>query len=149
MVDTLNLFEEEVGEADTPEVAPLSVSDEVKKSRKKSRSAYRTISEVAKDLNVATHVLRFWETKFPEVSPLKRGGGRRYYRPEDVEVLKQIQTLLYDEGYTIRGVQTFLKKMKKGEVAAPAIEVLEEGLSPELASEVLEELQDIRALLKG
>lgn len=75
----------------------------------KSTSAFRTISEVADDLDVAQHVLRFWESKFPQVRPLKRGGGRRYYRPEDVELLRQIRSLLYDEGYTIKGAQKLLR----------------------------------------
>ena len=75
----------------------------------KSRAAFRTISEVADDLDVAQHVLRFWESKFPQVRPLKRGGGRRYYRPEDIELLRQIRKLLYDEGYTIKGAQKLLR----------------------------------------
>lgn len=75
----------------------------------KSSTAFRTISEVADELDVAQHVLRFWESKFPQVRPLKRGGGRRYYRPEDVELLRQIRSLLYDEGYTIKGAQKLLR----------------------------------------
>ena len=75
----------------------------------KSASAFRTISEVAEELDVAQHVLRFWESKFPQVKPLKRGGGRRYYRPEDVELLRQIRALLYQEGYTIKGAQKLLR----------------------------------------
>jgi DNA-binding transcriptional MerR regulator len=75
----------------------------------KSASAFRTISEVADDLEVPPHVLRFWETKFSQVRPLKRGGGRRYYRPEDVDLLRRIRTLLYQDGYTIKGVQKLLK----------------------------------------
>jgi DNA-binding transcriptional MerR regulator len=75
----------------------------------KSAAAFRTISEVADELDVAQHVLRFWESKFPQVRPLKRGGGRRYYRPEDVDLLRQIRSLLYEEGYTIRGAQKLLK----------------------------------------
>ncbi len=75
----------------------------------KSSHAFRTISEVAEELNVAQHVLRFWESKFPQVRPLKRGGGRRYYRPEDIDVLRQIRALLYDEGYTIKGAQRHLR----------------------------------------
>lgn len=75
----------------------------------KSASAFRTISEVADDLEVQPHVLRFWETKFSQVRPLKRGGGRRYYRPEDVALLRHIRTLLYQDGYTIKGVQKLLK----------------------------------------
>ena len=69
----------------------------------KSHAAFRTISEVADELDVAQHVLRFWESKFPQVRPLKRGGGRRYYRPEDIDLLRDIRTLLYDEGSTIKG----------------------------------------------
>ncbi|MBH68326.1 MAG: transcriptional regulator [Rhodospirillaceae bacterium] len=75
----------------------------------KSPGAFRTISEVSEDLEVPPHVLRFWETKFSQVKPLKRGGGRRYYRPEDVSLLKQIRELLYSDGYTIKGVQRLLK----------------------------------------
>lgn len=85
--------------------------DDLKNSvKEKSKNAFRTISEVAKELGLPQHVLRFWETKFPQVSPMKRGGGRRYYRPEDVAVLKSIRSLLHDEGYTIKGVQKLLKK---------------------------------------
>lgn len=79
----------------------------------KSAAAFRTISEVAGELDVAQHVLRFWESKFPQVRPLKRGGGRRYYRPEDIELLRQIRSLLYDEGYTIKGAQKLLKGQKR------------------------------------
>lgn len=84
----------------------------------KADSAFRTISEVAEDLGVQQHVLRFWETKFTQVKPLKRGGGRRYYRPEDVALLKKIHTLLYAEGYTIKGVQKLLKGVSKTQVLA-------------------------------
>lgn len=76
----------------------------------KSAGAFRTISEVASELNVPQHVLRFWETKFSQVKPLKRGGGRRYYRPEDVELLRSIRALLYNDGYTIKGVQKLLRE---------------------------------------
>jgi DNA-binding transcriptional MerR regulator len=76
----------------------------------KSPDAFRTISEVAEDLDLPQHVLRFWETRFPQIKPLKRGGGRRYYRPEDVDLLKGIRQLLYGEGYTIKGVQRILKE---------------------------------------
>jgi DNA-binding transcriptional MerR regulator len=75
----------------------------------KSPDAFRTISEVADDLDLPQHVLRFWETRFPQIKPMKRGGGRRYYRPEDVDLLKGIRHLLYDHGYTIKGVQKLLK----------------------------------------
>ena len=74
----------------------------------KSASAYRTIGEVADDLDLPPHVLRFWESKFPQLKPLKRGGGRRYYRPEDILLLRRIRQCLYQDGYTIRGVQKLL-----------------------------------------
>ncbi|MEQ9488265.1 MAG: MerR family transcriptional regulator [Alphaproteobacteria bacterium] len=84
----------------------------------KSASAFRTISEVSQDLDVPQHVLRFWETKFTQVKPLKRAGGRRYYRPEDVALLRCIRDLLYSDGFTIRGVQKRLReKGAKGLVA--------------------------------
>ena len=77
----------------------------------KSPEAFRTISEVSKDLSLPQHVLRFWETKFIQIKPIKRGGGRRYYRPEDVRLLKGIKSLLYKDGYTIRGVQKVIKEI--------------------------------------
>ena len=76
----------------------------------KSPEAFRTISEVSKDLSLPQHVLRFWETKVSQIKPIKRGGGRRYYRPEDVDLLKGIKNLLYNDGYTIRGVQKVIKE---------------------------------------
>ncbi len=75
----------------------------------KSAAAFRTISEVSGELDVPQHVLRFWETKFSQVRPLKRGGGRRYYRPEDIVLLRRIRDLLYRDGYTIKGVQRLLR----------------------------------------
>lgn len=75
----------------------------------KSADAFRTISEVAEDLDLPQHVLRFWETRFTQIKPLKRGGGRRYYRPADVDLIKGIKYLLYDRGFTIKGVQRLLK----------------------------------------
>src|SRR6516225_3120909 len=76
----------------------------------KSRAAYRTTGEVSAELDLPSHVLRFWESKFPEIKPLKRGGGRRYYRPEDIDLLRRIRQFLYQEGYTIRGVQKLLRE---------------------------------------
>ena len=76
----------------------------------KSADAFRTISEAAEELDVPQHVLRFWETRFAQIKPMKRGGGRRYYRPDDMELLRAIRHLLYGEGYTIRGVQRMLKE---------------------------------------
>jgi DNA-binding transcriptional MerR regulator len=79
-------------------------------SLEKSPEAFRTISEAADELDVPQHVLRFWETRFAQIKPMKRGGGRRYYRPADVELLKGIRHLLYGKGYTIRGVQRILRE---------------------------------------
>jgi len=76
----------------------------------KAPDAFRTISEVAEELDLPQHVLRFWETRFSQIKPLKRGGGRRYYRPEDIDLLRGIRHLLYEEGYTIRGLQRILKE---------------------------------------
>lgn len=96
----------------------------------KSADALRTISEVALELDVPKHVLRFWESKFSHINPMKRGGGRRYYRPSDIELLRGIQRLLYGEGYTIRGVQQilkregvdFVKELARPEVKVAAVE---------------------------
>lgn len=77
---------------------------------KKAPNAFRTISEVADELHIPQHVLRFWETKFPLVKPLKRGGGRRYYRPDDITLLRRVSDLLYIQGYTIKGVQRLLRE---------------------------------------
>ena len=76
----------------------------------KSPQAFRTISEVSNEVNIPAHVLRFWETKFPNINPLKRSGNRRYYRPKDVKLIIRIKTLLYDNGYTVKGVQKLLKE---------------------------------------
>ncbi|MBF0304680.1 MAG: MerR family transcriptional regulator [Alphaproteobacteria bacterium] len=76
---------------------------------RKSEAAFRTISEVSQDIDVPQHVLRFWESRFTQIKPLKRGGGRRYYRPEDLALLRRIRDLLYREGYTIKGVQKLLR----------------------------------------
>ncbi len=76
----------------------------------KSPNAFRTISEVADSIGIPQHVLRFWESKFSQIKPMKRGGGRRYYRPEDVEVIDAIRRLLHDDGYTIKGAQKLLRE---------------------------------------
>jgi len=89
----------------------------------KSGQAFRTIGEVADDLELPQHVLRFWETRFSQIRPLKRGGNRRYYRPEDIELLRAIKTLLYEEGYTIKGVQ---KRFREQGVKAAVAAVLED-----------------------
>ncbi len=122
----------------------------------KSSSAFRTISEVAEELDLPQHVLRFWESKFNTIKPMKRGGGRRYYRPQDIDVLRRIRALLYDDGYTIKGVQKLFKEggkeALKGDTGGAVVK------SPENASEnaaefrlelksILGELQDLRALI--
>lgn len=138
----------------------------------KAADAFRTISEVADDLDVPKHVLRFWEGKFPQLRPMKRGGGRRFYRPEDVDLLKGIRHLLYEQGYTIKGVQKVIRdngldwvKSSAGKkpqpVAEPAVPSQPRGkrgrprsTAPVLTQEqrrelesVLGELEDLRKLL--
>ncbi len=95
----------------------------------KSAEAFRTISEVAGDLEVPQHVLRFWESKFPQIRPLKRAGGRRYYRPDDVALLRRIRQCLYEQGYTIKGVQKLLREgaLKPGEMRSMAPHPAEPG----------------------
>ncbi len=131
---------------------------------RKSAAAFRTISEVADDLGVQQHVLRFWETKFSQVKPLKRGGGRRYYRPEDISLLQAIHHLLYIEGYTIKGVQKRLRDVGKKQII-----VIFSGKSPittdlkqdsklensnlgeeqrKVLASVLAELKDLRGMIK-
>ena len=124
----------------------------------KSALAFRTISEVATELDVPQHVLRFWESKFSQVRPLKRGGGRRYYRPEDVDLLRRIRSLLYDDGYTIKGVQRLLKEgvrvmPRTGPQPATAVALprptakLEGGKRREIEN-VLDDLQNALELLR-
>jgi DNA-binding transcriptional MerR regulator len=133
----------------------------------KSKAAFRTISEVAEDLDVAQHVLRFWETKFHQIRPLKRGGGRRYYRPEDVDLLRQIKSLLYTEGYTIKGVQRLLRQVGAAgllqgyRIAPEAADVDEEQAIPpsdakvpaddrrDVIERAIAELERCRRLLTG
>ncbi len=119
----------------------------------KSAGAFRTISEVARELDLPQHVLRFWETKFNQVRPLKRGGGRRYYRPEDIQLLRRIRDLLYSEGYTIKGVQKLLRAGSAGDAEPKPLEA--EADPPPASAErsaelksVLGELEEIRALLQ-
>lgn len=103
----------------------------------KSADAFRTISEVAEDLDLPQHVLRFWETRFTQIKPMKRGGGRRYYRPDDIDLLKGIRHLLYEQGYTIKGVQKLLKQngnkfvMAIGAGDVQAFEALAAGIPDE------------------
>jgi DNA-binding transcriptional MerR regulator len=132
----------------------------------KSAAAFRTIAEVAGELDLPAHVLRFWESKFPQIKPLKRRGGRRYYRPEDVALLRRIRSLLYTEGYTIKGVQRLLREggaKPAEEVEEPPTFVSQKPLTREreqMARQqpangkeqlraILAELQALRRLLRG
>lgn len=102
----------------------------------KSDDAYRTISEVADELKLPQHVLRFWETRFTQVKPLKRAGGRRFYRPEDVALLRAIKILLYGQGYTIKGVQRMLQEQgPRGVAATPSPPVLADHRGPRQGGE--------------
>ena len=122
----------------------------------KSPSAFRTISEVANELNIPQHVLRFWESKFNQIKPMKRGGGRRYYRPEDIGLLRSIRDLLYHDGYTIKGVQRLLREggakslvenqEMAGALSSPAAVTSAAGIHAELR-ELLKELEALRSLL--
>ncbi len=121
----------------------------------KAAHAFRTISEVAAELGLPQHVLRFWESKFPQIKPLKRGGGRRYYRPEDIEMLIRIRDWLHKDGYTIKGVQKLLKGKPLDEADALFKSVNEDGVDKSSLSDaavsglqsVLSELRQIRSLL--
>jgi DNA-binding transcriptional MerR regulator len=114
----------------------------------KAPDAFRTISEVAADLDIPQHVLRFWETRFTQIKPMKRSGGRRYYRPDDVDLLRGIRRLLYGEGYTIRGVQRILKEHGIGSVQrlADASAVASFGAIEEVMGHSLSEPDDDDAI---
>ena len=137
------------------------VEPETLRSGAKSATAFRTISEVGKELEIPQHVLRFWESKFSQVKPLKRGGGRRYYRPEDITLLRRIRDLLYTDGYTIRGVQRLFREVgvkavvenavaKEGSSLGPSMGSLSlgAGIRKELEA-VLSELNSLRHILKS
>jgi DNA-binding transcriptional MerR regulator len=142
---------------DQPPTAPAA--SRARQRQAKSAEAFRTISEVAQELEVPQHVLRFWESRFPQVRPLKRAGGRRYYRPDDVVLLRRIRQCLYEQGYTIKGVQKLLRDgALKGEAlppAAPAIAVApaaprskeSQGTRAALV-EIRRELMELRDLLR-
>ena len=149
---------------DLPGVLIETGPDAARARAKKAPNAFRTISEVADELHIPQHVLRFWETKFPQVKPLKRGGGRRYYRPDDILLLRRISDLLYIQGYTIKGVQRLLREgggqlsddippapaaeraAAEAERAAPLPETTLELSSPGSHGEA-EEIRRLRALL--
>jgi len=125
---------------------PANHSGPASRSGGKSAAAFRTISEVAQELDVPQHVLRFWESKFSPVRPLKRGGGRRYYRPEDVDLLRRIRALLYTEGYTIKGVQRLLRDGQgklNAATAGPPVSMDRKELRA-----VVEELSELRDILR-
>jgi DNA-binding transcriptional MerR regulator len=125
---------------------PASSTGPASRSGGKSAAAFRTISEVAQELDVPQHVLRFWESKFTPVRPLKRGGGRRYYRPEDVKLLRRIRALLYTDGYTIKGVQRLLRDGQgkiNAAVAGPPISMDRKDLRA-----VVDELSELRNMLR-
>lgn len=103
----------------------------------KSKAAFRTIAEVAEELGVATHVLRFWETKFPQIKPMKRSGGRRYYRPDDVELVRTIRDYLYEKRFTIEGVQKLFKE--KGVKALVGDEIQKDFFAEKAANAELDE----------
>jgi DNA-binding transcriptional MerR regulator len=113
----------------------------------KSPTAFRTITEVATELGLPQHVLRFWETKFPQIKPVKRRGGRRYYRPKDVALLKRIRELLYNDGYTIKGAQKLLREgvAKETRQSVPASDS-HDG-RPEATAEIVSDLR-LRAELE-
>ncbi|MGO8919348.1 MAG: MerR family transcriptional regulator [Stellaceae bacterium] len=141
---------------------PAAGPDRSSRRQAKSAEAFRTISEVAQELEVPQHVLRFWESRFPQVKPLKRAGGRRYYRPDDVVLLRRIRQCLYDQGYTIKGVQKLLREgALKGEGALPRAPAAVPMPAPARSSkeskeanpratlmELKRELQELRDLLK-
>jgi DNA-binding transcriptional MerR regulator len=108
-----------VGQSDVSETGETASG----RRANKRAAVFRTIGEVAEDLDLPAHVLRFWESKFPQLKPLKRGGGRRYYRPEDIALLSRIRQCLYQEGYTIRGVQKLLSEGTLG-VLSGAVEIV-------------------------
>ncbi len=123
--------------------------------RRKSDAAFRTIREVAETLDVPPHVLRFWETRFSQIRPVKRAGGRRYYRPDDVALLRRIRGYLYDDGFTIKGVQKLLRdggREGAGEgIAPPSVATDDAAMPPAARAElqaILEELGEARQLLR-
>jgi DNA-binding transcriptional MerR regulator len=154
--------------------ASVQLASPLPSGEMKSPTAFRTISEVAESLALPQHVLRFWESKFQQIKPLKRGGGRRYYRTEDVRVIRDIKELLYNQGFTIRGVQKLLREngsssLARSMVAQPQVPISipttapqpvaqttkqpqqQQGVSPDQRREIedlLAELKSIRKVLQ-
>ena len=120
---------------------------------KKSARAFRTIGEAASELDVPQHVLRFWEVKFSQISPVKRRGGRGYYRPKDIDLLLKIRKLLYDDGYTIKGVQKLFEKRVKNPLkltnseVSQTQEVSNNSIDARVFKEIIIELEELRKLL--
>lgn len=117
---------------------------------RKSEHAFRTIGELAEELGVPQHILRYWETRFPQLRPLQRAGNRRYYRPDDVALAKRIHRLLSHEGYTIRGVQQLLARGEAGDVGEPSEAASAPASAPPAAqpsSFPVEQLRELRGLL--
>ena len=135
----------------------LDLGDEAEPRRDKAPGAFRTISEVSEELEIPAHVLRFWETKFPHLNPMKRGGGRRYYRPADVALLKGIRRMLYDDGLTIKGLQkTFRERgprhvsaLGEGQAASPAPDAAPEADHGDALVAVIARLEAVRDALKA
>jgi len=125
-----------------PEMVPAPPAT----GRGKSADAFRTISEVATELEVPQHVLRFWESKFPQVRPLKRAGGRRYYRPDDVALLRRIRQCLYEQGYTIKGVQKLLREgaLKTDDIPRLTLPTTVAAREGEKVDDMRRELFDLR-----
>jgi DNA-binding transcriptional MerR regulator len=125
-----------------PEMMPAPPAS----GRGKSADAFRTISEVATELEVPQHVLRFWESKFPQVRPLKRAGGRRYYRPDDVTLLRRIRQCLYEQGYTIKGVQKLLREgaLKTDDIPRLVLPTTVAAREGEKVDDMRRELFDLR-----
>jgi DNA-binding transcriptional MerR regulator len=139
----VKLLERTAGPVDTADEA----SGDSGRRGTKSAGAFRTISEVATELDVPQHVLRFWETRFSQIRPLKRAGGRRYYRPEDVELLRRIRGLPYQHGYTIKGVQKLLRD--GGKAADTPVAAVEDEPASEEAAEADEAPSPRRAAINA
>lgn len=135
----------------------LDLGDEGEPRREKAPGAFRTISEVSEELEIPAHVLRFWETKFPHLNPMKRGGGRRYYRPADVALLKGIRRMLYDDGLTIKGLQkTFRERgprhvsaLGEGETPSEAADGPTESVRGDALAAIIARLEAVRDALKA
>ena len=134
--------------------ATLFAYSQDERKKEKSATALRTISEASEALDVPQHVLRFWETKFSQIKPLKRNGGRRFYRPQDLEILAQIKHLLYSQGYTIKGAKKAIEDFARGvngsltseqwiaQVPVASVNDNNEGAQPDILAEIAEALSD-------